>query len=87
MAIDNAAKRRCVASTGVTGLMAPGVTPSLTQNADWRNQSAWGYSGIPVTVVVIYVPRIRSGSTKVKTSFVEKKIGTRFIGRDIKTTF
>lgn len=46
MAIDTAAKRR-----SVSGLphhpLGPGVTPNAAKNAAWRQQSGWGYSGIP----------------------------------------
>lgn len=28
--------------------LGPGVTPNATHDAEWRQQSAWGYSGIAI---------------------------------------
>lgn len=42
MAIDNAEKRRSIA--GIT--VGWGITPNSSEDAEWRAQSAWNYSGI-----------------------------------------
>lgn len=45
MAIDTAAKRRAVA--GLLGyVLGPGVTPSATPDAAWRQTVGYGYLGI-----------------------------------------
>lgn len=45
MAIDNAEKRRSAGGAGFHPL-GPGVTPTADKDTDWRQQSAWSYSGI-----------------------------------------
>lgn len=45
MAIDSAEKRRSAAGAGVVTLL-PGVTPNASKPVAWRQQAAWGYSGI-----------------------------------------
>jgi len=46
MAIDTAEKRRSAA--GVAFWVAgPGVTPNVVHDLEWRQESGWGYSGIP----------------------------------------
>ena len=59
MAIDTAAKRKSAA--GVPFLpLGPGVTPDASKPVAWRQQAAWGYSGIVaaapsvVTYPIIY---------------------------------
>jgi hypothetical protein len=46
MAIDSAEKRRSVA--GVPFFIFLGVTPNVAKDLEWRQQAAWGYSGIAV---------------------------------------
>lgn len=48
MAIDTAAKRKSASQT-LTGLFGPGVTPDAANDAEWRQQVGWGYSGIAIT--------------------------------------
>lgn len=67
MAIDTAAKRRSAAGVAFLPL-GPGVTPDATKPVAWRQQSAWGYSGIetletelvtgPITGTVRIIPRV-----------------------------
>jgi hypothetical protein len=45
MAIDNAEKRKAISGVGGPPLI-PGVTPNAGQDAEWRQQSGWSYSGI-----------------------------------------
>ena len=52
MAIDSAEKRRSVSQI-LTGIFPPGVTPNVSKDAEWRQQSGWGYSGIVAAEVVI----------------------------------
>jgi hypothetical protein len=48
MAIDTAEKRR--SAGGVIFLpLGPGVTPNVAKDVEWRQQSAWGYSGIAIS--------------------------------------
>lgn len=55
MPIDTAADRRSAA--GVPFLpVGPGVTPDAAEPLAWRQQSAWGYSGIPVGAPVEVIP-------------------------------
>lgn len=57
MAIDNAEKRRSAA--GVAFLpVGPGVTPNVLKDAEWRQQSAWSYSGIPISLLIPVVPLV-----------------------------
>lgn len=52
--MDTAEKRRSAA--GVPFLpVGPGVTPNAAKPAAWRQQSAWSYSGVLVTEVVLAV--------------------------------
>ena len=44
MAIDTAAKRRCVG--GLPWPLGPGVTPDAAKPVGWRQQAGRGYSGI-----------------------------------------
>lgn len=43
MAIDTAEKRRNVGGLPII-LLAPGVTPNSSKDAEWRVQTGWGYS-------------------------------------------
>lgn len=43
--IDTAAKRRSAAGTPFLPL-GPGVTPDASKPVAWRQQAAWGYSGV-----------------------------------------
>lgn len=43
--IDTAEKRRAVAGIAAFPL-GPSVTPNVAKDAEWRQQAAWGYSGI-----------------------------------------
>lgn len=45
-AIDTAEKRRSV--FGVNAMGIPGVTPNVSKDGEWRQQVAYGYSGIAV---------------------------------------
>jgi hypothetical protein len=45
MAIDTAEKRRSVAGVGLV-IFGPAVTPTVGKDQEWRQQSAWSYSGI-----------------------------------------
>lgn len=45
MAIDNAEKRRSAAGVAFW-VVGPGVTPNAAKDVEWRQQSAWSYSGI-----------------------------------------
>lgn len=47
MAIDSAEKRRSAGGVAFHPL-GPGITNNATHDAEWRFQSAWGYSGISV---------------------------------------
>jgi hypothetical protein len=52
MPIDTPAKRRSAA--GVPFLpLGPGVTPDGAKPVAWRQQSGWGYSGIPAGEAVV----------------------------------
>ena len=58
MPIDTAAKRRSAA--GVPFLpLGPGVTPDAAKPVAWRQQSAWGYSGVSAGAPVVVVPAAR----------------------------
>jgi hypothetical protein len=52
MAIDDAEKRRTISGDGFPPLM-PGVTPNAGQDAEWRQQSGWSYSGIAADAPVV----------------------------------
>jgi hypothetical protein len=45
MAIDSAEKRRAISGIAAHP-MGPSVTPNASQDAEWRQQVAWSYSGI-----------------------------------------
>lgn len=47
MAIDTAEKRRSAAGVPFV-VLGPGVTPNAAKDQEWRQQSAWSYSGILV---------------------------------------
>lgn len=49
MAIDTVERRRSAAGVGFF-VVGPGVTPNAAQDAEWRQQAAWGYSGISVVI-------------------------------------
>jgi len=51
MTIDTAEKRKSAASVGHVSTM-PSVTPNASADSEWRQQSAWSYSGIDVDVDV-----------------------------------
>ncbi len=44
MAIDTAEKLKSI--SGIWLPLIPGVTPLLAQDQEWRQESAWSYSGI-----------------------------------------
>ncbi len=46
MAIDNAEKRKSISGIGLQPWVAPGVTPNVAKDSQWRSQVAWSYSGI-----------------------------------------
>jgi hypothetical protein len=48
MAIDTAEKRRSAAGVGYWLYL--GLTPNVSKDAEWRQQAAWGYSGISAGV-------------------------------------
>ena len=45
MAIDTAAKRRCVAALAFMAF-GPGITPDATPDQFWRQTAAYSYGGI-----------------------------------------
>lgn len=45
MAIDSREKRRSIA--GIHLNVVPGVTPTAGKDAEWRQESGFGYPGIP----------------------------------------
>lgn len=49
--IDTAEKRRSASSVG-WAIVPPGVTANALKDAEWRQQSGWGYSGIAVGSVL-----------------------------------
>lgn len=86
MAIDTAAKRRSAA--GVPFLpLGPGVTPDASKPVAWRQQSAWGYSGIETTETEVVRGPI-TGTVRLLTKvsatiLLRKKVtGTVSIDRD-----
>ena len=51
MAIDTAEKRKSAA--GIPFLpLGVGVTPNASKDQEWRQQAAWGYSGITAQLIV-----------------------------------
>lgn len=52
MPIDTAADRRSAGGMAFLPL-GPGVTPDAAKPLAWRQQSAWGYSGIAIAGVVL----------------------------------
>lgn len=58
MALDTAEKRKSAAWL-VTGLGASTVTPNASKDQEWRQQAAWGYSGIAAAFLVFVVPAAR----------------------------
>lgn len=66
MAIDTAEKRRSVA--GILGyLWGPGVTPSASHDADWRQEAGYGYVGVPVAVAAVVASMVWSGLSGLTT--------------------
>ena len=64
MAIDTAEKRRSAAGVPFY-LFGPGVTPNAAKDVEWRQQSAWSYSGInpnPPVAVTFIKERMTLGS-------------------------
>lgn len=60
MSIDTAADRKSAA--GVPFLpLGPNVTPDALAQKAWRQQAAWGYSGIPATLGIVTVSGISLG--------------------------
>lgn len=55
MAIDSAEKRRSAAGVAFLPL-GPGVTPNASKDVEWRQQSAWSYSGIAPTQSIALDP-------------------------------
>lgn len=59
MAIDSAEDRRSAAAV-CSVFMAPGITMNAAKDVEWRQQSAWSYSGIgigtPSTAELLRVP-------------------------------
>ena len=51
MAIDTAEKRRAAAKVG-RKFLAPGVTPNVAKDQEWRREVGWGYPGIIVSPFV-----------------------------------
>lgn len=45
MAIDSAEKRRSIVGIW-TSFMPVGVTPNVSRDVEWRQESGWGYPGI-----------------------------------------
>lgn len=60
MAIDTAQKRKSAAVVGMV-FMIPGVTPFALQDEEWRQEAAWGYSGILVNVPIITEDEMSQG--------------------------
>lgn len=44
MAINTAEKRKSI--SGINKINGPGVTPNVSQDQEWRQESGFGYSGI-----------------------------------------
>ena len=63
MAIDTAAKRRCVAGIAFLPL-TPGVTPDAAQPVEWRIQAAWGYSGITPASISLLMVHLKKGGLR-----------------------
>lgn len=66
MAIDTAEKRRSAAGVAFW-VVGPGITPNAAKDVEWRQQSAWGYSGISPT------PPTPGGVGNVGTGLGQKK--------------
>lgn len=60
MAIDSAEKRKAISGVGIQ-FTAPGVTPNANEDAEWRQQAAWSYSGITIGGVVVVPLRTLMG--------------------------
>lgn len=60
MAINTAEKRRAVAGIAAHP-MGPAVTPTVGKDQEWRQQVAWGYSGILAGAPVVVEVRFESG--------------------------
>ena len=71
MAIDTAEKRKSISGVGGVPLM-PGVTPNSSQDAEWRQEASWSYSGILVGAVPAVVFR-RMIDVHTKTRIVDPK--------------
>jgi hypothetical protein len=52
MAIDSREKRQSAGSAAMV-FTPPNVTPNAGKDAEWRQQSGWGYSGIATGVPVV----------------------------------
>lgn len=53
MAIDNAEKRKSISGISLP-FFAPGVTPNASKDQEWRQESAWTYSGILTGVSITF---------------------------------
>ena len=71
MAIDTAEKRKSISGVGGVPLM-PGVTPNSSQDAEWRQEAGWSYSGILVGGAVAVAFR-RMIDVHTKTRIVDPK--------------
>ena len=77
--IDTAEKRRSVAGTPYLPF-GPGVTPNALQPLAWRQQSGWGYSGIPTGAAIAPVADFSgtplSGTTPLSVTFTDLSTNT-----------
>lgn len=58
--LDTAEKRMSAASVGQIWLV-PGVTPNASKDQEWRQEAAWGYSGVLVGEPVVEPPSTGGG--------------------------
>ena len=73
MAIGTAEKRKSISGIWV---LIPGVTPNALKDAEWRQQSAWGYSGIAVS------PFVSAGSQEFEAFLYPRDFTAKLYKRD-----
>lgn len=81
MAINNAEKRRSISGIAMQPWAAPGVTPNILKDAQWRAQSAWSYSGLipdPPVGGVIGPDKITLGTKESLGITVYPTVGSRW---------
>ena len=85
MAIDTAEKRRSVSTISLYAA-GPGLTPNSSKDIEWRQQSGWGYSGIPAnnsnaTINVVFFSRDNN------IGFHDRSVNVQYYSRDINVEF